>query len=101
MTREETRRMAADLIRLAPIFSGAVLRPIGSCPGCPLTAGQLQALICIQCQPGLNMTALAQRLGVSRQQLTRTVDALVAQYGGIVNRQDEPGVFATEIFLPL
>nr|WP_286172575.1 GHKL domain-containing protein [Acetanaerobacterium sp. MSJ-12] len=31
----------------------------------------------------------------------RRVDALVAQYGGIVNRQDEPGVFATEIFLPL
>ena len=29
------------------------------------------------------------------------IDALVAQYGGIVNRQDEPGVFATEIFLPL
>ena len=84
MMREDARRMAADLIRLAPIFTSSVLRPIGSCPGCPLTAGQLQALICIQCQPGLNMTALAQRLGVSRQQLTRTVDALVAQ--GLVER---------------
>ena len=84
MMREDARRMAADLIRLAPIFTSSVQRPIGSCPGCPLTAGQLQVLICIQCRPGLNMTALARRLGVSRQQLTRTVDALVAQ--GLVER---------------
>ncbi len=29
------------------------------------------------------------------------VDALVARYGGYLNRQSEPGVFATEILLPL
>lgn len=31
----------------------------------------------------------------------RRVDALAAKYGGYVNRQNEPGVFATEILLPL
>jgi two-component system sensor histidine kinase AgrC len=31
----------------------------------------------------------------------RSVDGIVAKYGGSVNRQSEPGVFATEILLPL
>lgn len=29
------------------------------------------------------------------------VDRIVEKYGGYVNRQDEPGVFATEVMLPL
>lgn len=29
------------------------------------------------------------------------VDRIVERYGGYVNRQDEPGVFATEVMLPL
>jgi sensor histidine kinase regulating citrate/malate metabolism len=31
----------------------------------------------------------------------KRIDALVEKYGGYLNRQDEPGVFATEIMLPL
>lgn len=31
----------------------------------------------------------------------RRIDALVEKYGGYLNRQNEPGVFATEIMLPL
>ena len=41
------------------------------------------------------------RKGVGHGFGLRRVDALVAQYGGLVNRQDESGIFATEIFLPL
>ena len=29
------------------------------------------------------------------------IDRIAARYGGYVNRQDEPGVFATEVMLPL
>ncbi|MFX3617980.1 MAG: sensor histidine kinase [Sporolactobacillus sp.] len=31
----------------------------------------------------------------------RRIDSIVRKYGGYVNRQNEPGVFATEIMLPL
>ena len=31
----------------------------------------------------------------------RRIDRVVEKYGGFVNRQNEPGVFATEILLPL
>lgn len=31
----------------------------------------------------------------------RRIDALVKKYGGYLNRQNEPGVFATEVMLPL
>ena len=31
----------------------------------------------------------------------RRIDRVVEKYGGYVNRQNEPGVFATEILLPL
>ena len=31
----------------------------------------------------------------------KRIDRVVEKYGGYVNRQNEPGVFATEILLPL
>lgn len=89
MTTEEPRRMAVALIRLIPTFSRMVMRPLASCPLCSLTPGQLQALLCIQQSPGHNMTHLSTTLQVSRQQLTRTVDALVEQ--GLVERYEKEG----------
>ena len=89
MTTEESRRMASALIRLVPTFSRMVMRPLSGCPLCSLTPGQLQALLCIQQSPGHNMTHLSSTLQVSRQQLTRTVDALVEQ--GLVERYEKEG----------
>lgn len=31
----------------------------------------------------------------------KRIDRVVEKYGGYVNRQNEPGVFATEVLLPL
>ncbi|HRX58346.1 MAG TPA: GHKL domain-containing protein [Eubacteriales bacterium] len=41
------------------------------------------------------------KAGAMHGQGLRRVDGVVAKYGGYLNRQNEPGVFATEILLPL
>lgn len=78
MHTEESRQVAAQLLQLAPLFGREV------CGGGPrerfgLSLCQLQALGWVQREPGMNMTALADRLGISRQQLSRTVDLLAAR----------------------
>ena len=89
MDEQTSCRLAGQLVSLAPAFRRAVLVPLDRCPECELTPCELQALLCVLDEPWLNMTALAGRLGVSRQQLTRTVDALARR--GLVERRSPPG----------
>ena len=87
MQTEESRKVAEQLLQLAPLFGREVYGG-GPRERCGLSLCQLQALGWLQREPGMNMTALADRLGISRQQLSRTVDLLVER--GLVERYPHP-----------
>ena len=87
MHTEESREVAAQLLQLAPLFGREVYGG-GPRERCGLSLCQLQALGWVQREPGMNMTALADRLGISRQQLSRTADLLVER--GLIERYPHP-----------
>ena len=87
MHTEESREVAAQLLQLAPLFGREVYGG-GPRERCGLSLCQLQALGWLQREPGMNMTALADRLGISRQQLSRTADLLVER--GLIERYPHP-----------
>ncbi len=48
----------------------------------------------------LDSEYVTKKRGLHGQGLLR-IDRIAKKYGGFINRQNEPGVFATEVLLPL
>ena len=49
----------------------------------------------------VNLEYISSKLGMNHGFGLKRVDSIVNKYGGFINRQNEKGVFATEVILPL
>lgn len=78
------RQCIRKALGLTPLRRSVLIRPQEVSPVADLPATQLQALFILNVNHPLRMSVLARKLAVSKQQLTKIADALVA--AGYVTR---------------
>ena len=49
----------------------------------------------------IDLEYITTKLGLNHGFGLKRIDSIVAKYDGFINRQDEEGIFATEVILPL
>ena len=78
------RQCIRKALGFTPLLRSVLIRPQEVSPVADLPATQLQALFILNVNHPLRMSVLARKLAVSKQQLTKIADALVA--AGYVTR---------------
>ena len=71
----DTQAVTKEMMGTFPLLFKLVFQPCGS--DTPLPTTQMQALLLLSLQGPMNMTQLASRLMISKQQLTKIAEALV------------------------
>jgi DNA-binding MarR family transcriptional regulator len=89
MTTIPSKRAAEALMRLEPVYQGKFSRNIRSLADETLTHLQIQALFLLRDAGPMAMHEIAAHLHMSKQHLTRFVDALVRR--GLLLRFQKPG----------
>ena len=81
------RQCIRKALNLTPLLRSTLIRPQEVSPVADLPSTQLQALFVLNVTPPLSMSVLARKLAISKQQLTKIADALVAR--GCVSRSSD------------
>ena len=81
------RQCIRKALSLTPLLRSTLIRPQEVSPVADLPSTQLQALFVLNVTPPLSMSVLARKLAISKQQLTKIADALVAR--GCVSRSSD------------
>ena len=85
----ELQKCIRKALDLTPLLRSVLIRPQEVSPVADLPSTQRQALLILNSYSSLSMSALARKLAVSKQQLTKIADALVGR--GLVDRRADEG----------
>lgn len=89
MKKYSSKETLDQLLSINPLFRKLITRPMELCFSADLTVTQLYTMTALSEADSMNMTQLASQLYISKQQLTKIVDALVEK--GFVHRFGDPG----------
>ncbi len=88
MKKYSSKETLDQLLSINPLFRKLITRPMELCFSTDLTVTQLYTMTALSETDCMNMTQLASQLYISKQQLTKIVDALVEK--GFVHRFGDP-----------
>jgi DNA-binding MarR family transcriptional regulator len=86
-SRAATTAEADVLMRASKVVSAAVARSV-AVAGDRVSMPGLRVLVLLEARPSMNLTAVAEHLGVNTSTASRSCDRLVVE--GLVDRRDDP-----------
>ena len=72
----DRRKLIEEILSLNSLFRKTIFRPMETSPIPGITPTQMHAVFALATHNNLNMTQLSEELSVSKQQLTKIIDAL-------------------------